>query len=97
MAEAACRDHDPELWFLPDAEELARDICHQCSVRQLCLIYALEKPERFGVWGAYTESERQRFQFKKNRVRCPACSSSDVDRSAGNVEVCRSCALSWRV
>ena len=94
---AACLPHDPDLWFTPGAEELARDICMTCPVRQECLIHALGLPERFGVWGASTEEERKRFKFKKMRIRCPQCRSSDVDLSLETVEICRSCGLSWRV
>lgn len=93
-SQAACIGQDPELWFDLGGGEA---FCWICPIRQECLIVALERPERFGVWGGHTADDRRRFKFKKNRVRCPACSSLDVDQSVETVEVCRACGLSWRI
>jgi WhiB family redox-sensing transcriptional regulator len=62
MADAACRTHDPEMWFpragLPD--RLALIICGYCPVRERCADYAEEIHERNGVWGGRTFGERSR-------------------------------------
>ncbi len=48
-----CRVADPELWFAesPRDVELAKALCLDCPVRQLCLAGALERREPWGVWG----------------------------------------------
>lgn len=60
---AACRGLDPELWFPLDlrvlgAVEQAKAICGRCEVQPECLRWALEVPERYGVWGGHTPDER---------------------------------------
>lgn len=62
QAEASCRGVDAELFFPPTEEEAstAKAICGTCPVRLSCLAFALERNERFGVWGGLTEKERGR-------------------------------------
>jgi hypothetical protein len=61
--DAACRDHNPDMWFAgeehPDTVEAVR-ICHDCPVRFDCLEFALDERMIEGVWGGYTERQRQR-------------------------------------
>jgi WhiB family transcriptional regulator, redox-sensing transcriptional regulator len=45
----------------------ARKICAPCPVKQECLDYALEKGERFGIWGGLTTRERNRI-LKKQKL-----------------------------
>lgn len=67
---AACLDMDTNLFF-PEAGrnayrqvERAKRICSTCPVRQECLDYALEFPDRSmpGIWGGTTEGERRRMR-----------------------------------
>ena len=48
-----CRSNDPELFFAetPQDVELAKALCVDCPVRTECLTGALERRERWGVWG----------------------------------------------
>lgn len=48
-----CRRNDPELFFAesPEDVELAKSLCRDCPMRQLCLAGALERREPWGVWG----------------------------------------------
>ncbi|MBN0039359.1 WhiB family transcriptional regulator [Cellulosimicrobium cellulans] len=64
---AACLDEDPELFFHPegetgrarrDREAGAKQVCAGCDVREVCLASALDRRERFGVWGGTGEEER---------------------------------------
>ncbi|SDJ77045.1 Transcription factor WhiB [Actinopolyspora mzabensis] len=64
---AACRGVDPNIFFAPDGEtrndrerrqRVAKSICQDCPVRQLCLNHAHAVGETYGVWGGYTELER---------------------------------------
>jgi WhiB family redox-sensing transcriptional regulator len=72
--DGACRDADPESFFLePNMRGLnkrtkelnAIKICNTCPVKQECLDHALSIPEYFGVWGGMTEE--QRFEILKKR------------------------------
>lgn len=64
--EGACVAHDPDLWFAAaDSHDaaIAIAICREeCAVLELCLAHALERPERYGIWGGLTEAERARLR-----------------------------------
>lgn len=70
MADAACRDHDPELFYptagLPTAAALA--ICQGCPVRERCADYADANHERHGVWGGMVTEQRNR-RARQREVR----------------------------
>jgi WhiB family transcriptional regulator, redox-sensing transcriptional regulator len=58
---ALCAEVDPELFF-PDKGESSRPakrVCAACEVRAECLQQALDRGERFGVWGGLSERERR--------------------------------------
>ena len=59
---SSCRGVDAELFFPATDEEAvpAKAICGTCPVRMACLAFALERNEKFGVWGGLTERERGR-------------------------------------
>ncbi|MFQ5948467.1 MAG: WhiB family transcriptional regulator [Acidimicrobiia bacterium] len=66
---AACRDSDPSLFFPigitgPALQQIeaAKRICAECSVREECLLFALETNQEAGVWGGYVEDERRRLR-----------------------------------
>jgi len=48
---------DPNKRYKTD---VAKKICGDCPVRLLCLEYALEQKEVYGIWGGLTRAERQR-------------------------------------
>ena len=64
-----CRSIDAAIFFPPPyfehkPDRLAREakakaVCAECPVRLLCLDWALETREPYGVWGGYAESERK--------------------------------------
>jgi WhiB family redox-sensing transcriptional regulator len=63
--EAACaRSSDPDLWFPDDDEpdfdlvQLAKLVCHHCPVQKICLVYAMDNNETYGIWGGLTRAER---------------------------------------
>lgn len=58
----ACRGVDADLFFPASEDETlpAKAICGTCPVRLACLAFALERNERFGVWGGLSERERGR-------------------------------------
>lgn len=63
--DAACRDHDPALFFPETGNEeevtKAKAVCADCPVRAACLrdVMAWERPSaRFGVVGGLSVNER---------------------------------------
>ena len=48
-----CRVNNPELWFAesPAQLEQAKNLCHECPIRNACLAGALDRAEPWGVWG----------------------------------------------
>jgi WhiB family transcriptional regulator, redox-sensing transcriptional regulator len=59
---SACYGLDPEVFFPTTEEEagLALSYCGVCSVREVCLAWAVRNGERYGVWGGTTEQQRRR-------------------------------------
>lgn len=58
---ALCRGCDPNLWFpeLGDDGANAKAICATCPVADECLAGAIERGERFGIWGGVATKERR--------------------------------------
>lgn len=71
----SCRGVDPELFFPATEDEAApgKTICGTCPVRLACLAFAIERNERFGIWGGLTERER---------ARLPATAREQIVREA---------------
>lgn len=71
---AACRDHDPELFFPigvtgPAMDQLAeaKAVCDGCPVRCLCLEWAVLAGVDHGVWGGMSEDERRALRRRTRR------------------------------
>jgi hypothetical protein len=50
---APCASADPDAWY-PEFGEKANDakaICRSCPYKTPCLLEALQRGERYGVWG----------------------------------------------
>ncbi len=60
-----CRDLDNDLFFNPNKEALAKQICKGCRVRRACLTYAVERMEK-GVWGGTNFDERKQLREANN-------------------------------
>lgn len=61
---ALCRQTDPEVFF-PErggSTREAKRVCRECPVIVKCLADALERGERYGVWGGRSERERRKLQ-----------------------------------
>jgi WhiB family redox-sensing transcriptional regulator len=75
MEQALCLDEDPELFFplgntglaLLQIEE-AKSVCRKCDVRDVCLQWALEAGQDFGVWGGLSEDERRALKLRAGRT-----------------------------
>lgn len=58
---AACRGLDPDLFF-PEVGSTgteARAVCNTCPVRAQCLDDAINRDEKFGIWGGMAHLERR--------------------------------------
>ena len=83
---AACRHHDPELFFpiaaagpALDQVERAKQVCAGCQVRTPCLAWALASGQEAGVWGGASEDERRALPRRRQVARpgWPCASSAD--------------------
>ncbi|MGM0724179.1 MAG: WhiB family transcriptional regulator [Actinomycetota bacterium] len=57
-----CNQTDPEAFFPEHGGRTARpgkQICMSCGVRSECLQEALERDEKWGIWGGLTRQERR--------------------------------------
>lgn len=64
---ALCAQTDPDQWYPEKGESprAAKAICARCEVRDLCLQWALDHDEKFGIWGGTSGRERRRLLLGK--------------------------------
>lgn len=65
--------YDPNLWAPAENHEIeaekAKEVCYDCPVMLKCAEWALERKERFGVWGGMSEGERDEILSGRKRRR----------------------------
>lgn len=55
-------------YIFSEEEKVTKSVCWDCPVRLICLEYALDHKEKYGVWGGLTELQRADIvQLYKNR------------------------------
>ncbi|WP_407553105.1 WhiB family transcriptional regulator [Streptomyces sp. Pv4-95] len=96
---AGCATADPELFYGTATEQAqAKATCLGCPLRADCLADALDRGERFGVWGGLTTKERSRLARgdgrwvdDEGRVRlaCGTLPALQAHRAYG--ETCEAC------
>lgn len=101
--EAACLGVDPDLFFpgLGEDAEPAKRICAECPIRERCLDDAIERGEKFGVWGGKSERERRRIRRQRLQERslagttvpCQVCGRLFVRRSNNHKACSDVCSL----
>jgi WhiB family redox-sensing transcriptional regulator len=77
----ACRTSDlgPDAWFpepgighadRDETTKAALRTCRACPVSRECLLSALARNERYGIWGGMTERQRNKFvkQVRERRA-----------------------------
>jgi WhiB family redox-sensing transcriptional regulator len=95
---ANCLGTDPEIFFNPSLEGYAKSICQDCDIQGKCLTWAIQRGEKFGVWGGMDEDTRNRVGTARSRVKCPGCQSHMVRQDAmTRQQVCGACGLSWKI
>jgi WhiB family redox-sensing transcriptional regulator len=88
---ALCAQADPEAFFPEKGESTApaKRVCAACEVRADCLQEALDRGERFGVWGGCSQGERRVLARKAKAMRRagwrPACPVHGRELSGGPV------------
>ena len=82
---ARCAETDPEMFFPEKGESTgpAKRVCAGCEVWAECLQDALDRGERFGVWGGLSERERRVLASQPAPVRC--CPFHGLAMSGGPV------------
>lgn len=72
-ADALCQYTDPEAFFPEKGRSTAaaKRVCTACPVRAACLAFALERRERFGVWGGTSERERREILRRSEKTPAP--------------------------
>lgn len=71
-ADAVCASVGDDYWF-PEKGGTTRHamkVCATCPVASLCLEWALNNGERYGVWGGMSEKDRRKLG---SRRRCRNC------------------------
>lgn len=73
---AACLSVDPELFFPigntgPAVAQVteAKRVCTSCTVREICLQWAMTNHQDSGVWGGLSEEERRSLKRRAARAR----------------------------
>lgn len=70
MADAECRDVDPEAFFGKDTRTVEA-VCADCPVRGMCLTFALKNNIMDGYWGGMSEDERRALGTRRPRPGFP--------------------------
>ena len=66
---AACANMPGVTFFDPALEHLALRTCRRCAKRAACLDWALNRPEKHGVWGGTTEKQRAELAAGRSEPR----------------------------
>lgn len=68
---AKCKESDPEIFFVEspdygeDPAQDAKNVCIACTVKNECMMSALENEDEFGVWGGLDEGQLEAIRLKK--------------------------------
>lgn len=77
MVHGACNDpnFNPDWWW-PESSDpatgqtpVALAICGHCKVRDLCLDYAMQHKERYGIWGGLMSADRLRLMAEQDQAK----------------------------
>lgn len=70
QARGLCRQVDGDLFF-PEKGASTRDakkVCGRCEVQAECLAEALDRNEKWGIYGGLSERERRRLKVNTGQV-----------------------------
>ena len=86
-------DFTPRVEDVKGLEQARNGWCNVCPVRPECLMYALLYNEH-GYWGGTQTAERRKLGKRRDRAKCPVCTSKALIKAQGH-EICQSCGISW--
>ncbi len=83
MAYGNCAHQPPSLFFPSDGVgvEVARRVCADCPVKEMCLEYALSNRIDHGVWGGCSERERRRILKRRRQEAAATGSETETTRA----------------
>lgn len=71
MDQGRCTEVDPELFFIDVGNAAApKSVCKECEVRQVCLDWAVDTNQQYGIWGGMGLQDRRR--YKRQRAKAAA-------------------------
>lgn len=89
-----CVGLDTALFFTERGEstDQARAVCASCTVQVECLEAALERNERFGIWGGTSARERKHLRrpLQPRTITCGTTAGYDKHRR-DNTPICDDC------
>lgn len=68
---AACIGYPVEDFFPVKTDAVtdeAAAACARCEVRQECLDYSLDRPEKYGTWGSLSQDDRLKARRTRQRT-----------------------------
>lgn len=70
MDRGACVEHSLVMFFPTRGEstDYAKGVCGRCTVKDLCLQYALDEEIKYGIWGGTSERERRTMRSARRRA-----------------------------
>jgi WhiB family redox-sensing transcriptional regulator len=85
MDAASCASVDPLLFDQGDRGNAnrytdARKVCRRCPVAAQCLTHAIDRDERYGMWGGLTPEERDEIHVNKSRRMSALEARDDVNK-----------------
>jgi len=61
---------DPQLSAMVEADyTYARKVCNECEHKTECALWAIEKNEKFGMWGGLSPRDRVNIRKQKDHAR----------------------------
>lgn len=71
VMDAICPQLDPELFFPEKGNQAhnARKVCLQCPVRAECLDFAIRTNQQHGVYGGFSDRDRDSLKRGRNPLR----------------------------
>jgi hypothetical protein len=85
-----CQQGNPDDWFAEDSAAIGRAKagCARCPIAAQCLAGAIERGERYGVWGG-ANAEAGELRPDAPDHRCPICGHQAPPWRIYDTETCR--------
>ena len=77
VLDALCREVGGDEWFADNQpggiteQNFAKLVCSMCTVREQCLLVAIHRNERWGIWGGLSPKARDRERDRRGLKATP--------------------------